>query len=276
MKKIFEVLENKPRLFEASPQNIWNTPYISKNMLNAHLDENLDSATRKLSFVEKSVNWICEITPPNKYPALLDLGCGPGIYAELFCKKGYNVTGIDLSKLSITYARNSARMKHLKINYIQGDYTKLNINNKYHLITMIFCDFGVLSNEARTKLTVDVYNSLLPGGIFLFDVFTPLKYAKEKERKDWEICEDGFWHQDLYLLLHAFYRYEEDNTFLNQYIVATKNEFSYYNVWEHTFTLNELNDNLKSIGFRNIHFFSSVAVDSYNDNCDTICVLAKK
>ena len=66
MKKIFEVLENKPRLFEASPQNIWNTPYISKNMLNAHLDENLDSATRKLSFVEKSVNWICEITPPNK------------------------------------------------------------------------------------------------------------------------------------------------------------------------------------------------------------------
>ena len=85
-------------------------------MLNAHLDENLDSATRKLSFVEKSVNWICEITPPNKY----------------------------------------------------------------HLITMIFCDFGVLSNEARKKLTLDVYNSLLPSGIFLFDVFTPLKYAKEK------------------------------------------------------------------------------------------------
>lgn len=67
---------------------MWEDEYISKNMLKAHLDENYDSATRKLEFVRRSVDWISETLPPSDYPALLDLGCGPGIYGEFFSKKG--------------------------------------------------------------------------------------------------------------------------------------------------------------------------------------------
>ncbi|MGE5494383.1 MAG: methyltransferase domain-containing protein [Burkholderiales bacterium] len=40
---------------------------------------------------------------PVKRPRLLDLGCGPGIYAELFAKKGFCVTGVDFSQyMSVT------------------------------------------------------------------------------------------------------------------------------------------------------------------------------
>lgn len=276
MKKILNVLEKRPCLFEASPRNIWNDPHISKGMLEAHLNKNLDSATRPMRFVEKSVLWISQTIPPEKYPDLLDLGCGPGIYAELFCEGGYHCTGIDLSERSIAYARNTAKNKHQEINYIHGDYTQMGFQNKFHLITMIYCDYGVLSHENRNKLTHDVYHALHPGGIFLFDVFTPLKYKDEKERKEWEICENNFWHRDRHLLLHAFYRYEEDHTFLNQYLVAAEHEFAYYNIWEHTFSLEELRETLKSVGFRKIQFFSSVAGDRYDDSCDTICVRAEK
>ena len=83
-------------------------------MLKAHLDPEFDGASRKLDFIEKSVAWITERIPPADYPLLLDIGCGPGIYAEMFTKKGYQVTGVDFSKRSIDYAQQSAFSKKAK------------------------------------------------------------------------------------------------------------------------------------------------------------------
>ena len=82
------MLKEKPALYEASPVNMWDDPHISKQMLAAHLDEGFDSATRKMDFVRESAGWIASLLPPERYRRLLDLGCGPGIYAELFCHKG--------------------------------------------------------------------------------------------------------------------------------------------------------------------------------------------
>lgn len=99
MKDILKQLNTRPKLFEQSTASIWDDPHISKGMLKAHLNENQESATRKLDFVKKSVAWINTVLPNHHYNNLLDLGCGPGIYAELFYQYGYQVTGIDLSKI---------------------------------------------------------------------------------------------------------------------------------------------------------------------------------
>ena len=100
MDKLLSFLQVKPKLYEKTQYNIWDNDYVSKGMLQAHLDESLDSASRNIKFVNKSVNWISELFPPTKYHNLLDLGCGPGIYTERFYNRGYYVTGIDISKRS--------------------------------------------------------------------------------------------------------------------------------------------------------------------------------
>ena len=88
MKDILKQLNTRPKLFEQSTASIWDDPHISKGMLKAHLNENQESATRKLDFVKKSVAWINTVLPNHHYNNLLDLGCGPGIYAELFYQYG--------------------------------------------------------------------------------------------------------------------------------------------------------------------------------------------
>jgi len=50
-------------------------------MLESHLDSHWDSATRRHEFVDRSAVWISAIAPPEKYPSLLDLGCGPGLFS---------------------------------------------------------------------------------------------------------------------------------------------------------------------------------------------------
>ena len=71
MKDLIKIASKKPELYEQGPQNMWDEPYISKNMLKAHLDEDLESATRKLATVKESVEWIASTLPPHDYPCLL-------------------------------------------------------------------------------------------------------------------------------------------------------------------------------------------------------------
>lgn len=277
MKNLFEILSKKTKLYEQTDMNMWENTHIAKEMLKAHLDASLDSATRNHNFVQKSVEWISSIAPPKDYPRLLDLGCGPGIYTELFCKKGYQVTGIDLSQSSIQYAVNSAHKNGQCIKYMLEDYTKIDLTCKYNLITLIYCDFGVLSTQTRRELLEKIYKALLPNGLLLFDVFTPLKYNGVQESKSWEICENGFWHEKLCLTFSSFYRYDKDNTFLNQYTIVTKDSEIYkYNIWEHTFTCRELEYDLTQTGFKNIKFFGDVSGGDCNKTDHTICVLAEK
>ncbi|MCR1978829.1 class I SAM-dependent methyltransferase, partial [[Clostridium] innocuum] len=152
MKKLFTIAMQKPALYETSKDNIWSDPHTVKRMLKAHLDTTEDSATRRIETVEKAIDWISRQFPAERYPTLLDLGCGPGVYTERFCKKGYAVTGVDFSEHSITYAMHSARQQQLSIHYLCADYTQLHMNSRFHIITLIYCDFGVLSAVDRKKL----------------------------------------------------------------------------------------------------------------------------
>lgn len=277
MNDLFKTITTRPPLYEPSEKNIWKDAYISKNMLCAHLNENVDAATRKMDFVKKSTAWIADILPPQTYPHLLDLGCGPGVYTELFYRKGYDVSGIDFSARSVAYAKKAARKNKYNIHYVQGDYTKIDFGSCYNLITLIYCDFGVLSGATRKKLLHKIYASLFPKGVFLFDVFTPLRYRGIEEYRKWDVGAKGFWHENLCLTLQSFYRYDKDNTFLNQYVTVTgENAVSFYNVWEHTFTVDELTRDLSEAGFQQIQIFGDVTGKQYQTDDDTICIVAQK
>lgn len=269
-------LNKKPMLYQISGEGIWNHPHISKQMLKAHLNPNLESATRKMSFVENSVKWITETLPPGQYLRLLDLGCGPGIYAELFTAAGYQVDGIDLSENSVEYARASAQQKGLSINYQTGNYIQAPLPQQVDLITMIYCDFGVLLPADRRQLLKKIRAALAPGGFFLFDVFTPRQYDNRPEFKNWLWENEGFWRDSPYLLLQAMYRYDESNTFLDQYIVIEETQTTNYHLWEHTFTIEELQADLAQAGFGDIEFYGDVTGKAYGADSNTICAVARR
>jgi len=145
-------LFKKPPLYTKTEIPFWDDEHISLQMLNAHLNPNYDGASRKLEFIEKSVDWISKILPSEHYPSVLDIGCGPGLYTERYAKKGYRVVGVDFSHRSINYAQMSAKRKGLPIDYFYQDYLKLSLDKKFDFATMIYCDFGALSTNDRKQL----------------------------------------------------------------------------------------------------------------------------
>jgi len=280
MFKQLAAMMQRPALYEKGTTvqtEIWTDEHISKGMLEAHLDPELEAATRSHHHVREIVKWIGAVAPADKYPALLDLGCGPGIYAELFCSAGYAVTGVDFSKRSVVYAQNSAAEKGLPIKYHCQDYLTLDFVAQFDVITLIYYDFGVLSAQDRAKLLTKIYAALKPGGVLIFDVYTPQHLAKREESSHWEYEREGsFFSPHPHVCLHSFLMYEEKHTFCERYIIITEQEIRSINIWEHTFTEEELKQDLSLAGFLVSGIYGNTTGAEYCKDGKEMCVVAKK
>jgi len=266
----------KPELYAPSTGNFWNDEHISKGMLEAHLNPSWDAASRNHEFINKSVKWISEIAPPTQYKQLLDLGCGPGLYAERFNKAGYTVKGIDFSIRSIDYAKEQSRFNKSNIEYYYQNYLEMDFAERFDIVTLIFCDYAVLSIDDRQILLQKIHQSLKPGGKFIFDVFSPIR--REGERRSWIYHENGgFFNAEPHVHLEAIYQYnDEDKTELNQNIIITKEKIHCYNIWNHYFDKATLVAELKNGRFTNFEFYSDVAGKDFSDKEESICAVITK
>ena len=266
----------KPPIYTKSTAEFWNDEYISKQMLKAHLDPSFDGASRKLDFIERSVAWITKLISPADYPLLLDVGCGPGIYAERFAQMGYQDTGVDFSKRSIAYARQSAFSKKLNISYVYQDYLEMDLDKRFDFCTMIYCDYGALSTKDRQVIMNKIYHHLKPGGKALLDVFSMKKFCDYQEQQIWEICQNGgFWRPNEHMVLNGFYKYF-DHVTLDLISIISKEEITPYYLWNTYFSKEALIQEAESVGFKTCGLFGDVAGSIYRSDSDTIAIILEK
>ncbi|MEN6435946.1 MAG: class I SAM-dependent methyltransferase [Anaerolineaceae bacterium] len=243
-------LQKKPLPYTMGEPLFWNDPYISKQMLIAHLDPTIDAASRKPETIDKSVSWIIQESNIKPGNSVLDLGCGPGLYASRLAQKGFHVTGVDLSKRSIDYARQYALEQGLIIDYRCEDYISLSDVNMYDAALLIYGDFCPLSPLQRKKLLKNVHRALKPGGAFILDVSQFNTTKPDRSRSDWYIDRDGFWRESTHLVLENTFSYIEDALYLDQYIIIEANgTTSVYRIWRQEYTPETITQELKADGF---------------------------
>jgi ubiquinone/menaquinone biosynthesis C-methylase UbiE len=252
----------KPAIYEKGTAVMWTDEYISKQLLAVHLNAEIDLASRKTNTIKQTVEWMLEQARGREL-TILDLGCGPGLYAELLAEKGHKVTGVDFSKSSIDYARRQARGKKLDINYIHSNYLDLKMDeNAFDLVMLVYTDFGVLLPEEQKKMLQFVYRVLKPGGIFIFDVLNDLNLDQKLTPKNWEIVPDGFWKPEPYLALSESILYEKEKVILYQHLILDeKEELDVYRFWTHFFSHSDLKKILTENGFEKYEFFEDVLLE---------------
>lgn len=171
---------------------IWTDSHIGKMLLGAHLDRSSDAASRRPETIEKTVDWIKDGIRPKC--RVLDLGCGPGLYAEALARSGFHVTGVDFNPYSIEHARSMAAEHGSDIAYVLGDYLELRGDAAFDAALCIYCDFGALDDIQQLRFLEMARRQLVPGGRLVFDVFGPglsdaMKAGRTSERFD----RGGFW-----------------------------------------------------------------------------------
>ncbi len=253
----------KPELYQKGTSFMWSDEHISKQLLEIHTNPDINLASRKLTTIKETVKWIMENSFYNREMKILDLGCGPGLYAELFAEAGHQVTGVDISNNSIEYAQKESVKKHLRIDYINGDYLDLNLqSNNFDLVIMIYTDFGVLLPYEREKLLKLIHGVLKKGGVFIFDIMKDNNIENKTTDRTWEIVEYGFWKPEPYLSLSDSFFYEKEKVILNQNIIIDKNNnLALYRFWIHFFSQKDIEIILNKFGFGNTYITDSVLPD---------------
>lgn len=261
MFKALQKINSRPLPFEIySASDLWTDDHIAKQMLNYHLNPDVDAASRNASFISKSTAWIIDHFNLNSSKSVADFGCGPGLYTTAFAKTGAQVTGIDFSTNSISYAESIADQHALSINYINQNYLTFSSNIRFDLITMIMCDICVLSPAQRKIMLQKFYDHLAPGGQVLLDAYSLAAFAEREEKATYELNQlNGFWAEDNYYGFLNTFKYEEEKVVLDKYtIIEDAQTREIYN-WLQYFDPNDLINEFKNCGFGNIELFSNVA-----------------
>ena len=241
--------QEKPQPFAEGESMFWTDPHIAKQMLSAHLDPNMDAASRRPETIERTTQWIAASVGLPPGGAVLDLGCGPGLYAERLARAGFAVTGVDFSQNSIDYAVKHAREQQLPIQYRCQSYLDLDEPARYDAVLLIYGDYCPLSPELRAKLLANVRAALKPGGRFILDVTTPLLHQKYGLKNGWYAVGSGFWKPGPHLVLEQGFAYPGD-LFLDQYIVIEDDgKISVYRNWFQDYTPETIRAELEAGGF---------------------------
>jgi SAM-dependent methyltransferase len=151
----------------------WNEEGFSERMLSEHLRQDHDMASRRSGTIDAQVRWIDEELLKRGPSRILDLGCGPGLYALSLARLGHAVFGVDFSPASIRYARDRAAESGLGESaprYALADLREAEYGGPYDLAMQIFGELNVFKPEDAALILGKAARALAPGGRVLLEV----------------------------------------------------------------------------------------------------------
>ena len=145
------------------------------------------------NFIEQEMNH-------DKSLNIIDIGCGTGRHAIELTKRGYNVTGVDLSEDQIKRAREKAQEAGVSIDFQTQDARNLPFDSEFDLAIML-CEGGfslMETDEMNFEILKNAAKALKDSGklIFttlngLFPLFHSVKEFYESAQKDGQAqCKD--------------------------------------------------------------------------------------
>ncbi len=112
----------------------------------------------------------------DKALAILDIGCGTGRHSIELAKRGYKVTGIDLSDSQLAEAKEKADEAGLSIRFLKHDARKLPFKKEFDLAIMI-CEgaFPLMeTDEMNFEILKGASSSLKDNGKLIFTTLNGL------------------------------------------------------------------------------------------------------
>jgi len=214
------------------------------------------------AFIQNLVNFLKPL--PNSF--MLDLACGKGRHSISLSKKGFNVTGIDISEKNI-HAAEKYNTRNLSF-YIQ-DMRKPYMANYYNYVFNLFTSIGYFENERENNAVItNVYNALKPGGLFVLDFVNVHKAAqclshyeeKETEGIKFQVSkkiENGFLVKDIHVIDGSKQFYFEEKV--------------------HMFTEPLLKQTLIQHGFEVVNVFGDYNLNAFDlEQSDRFILISKK
>ncbi|MBQ8748982.1 MAG: class I SAM-dependent methyltransferase [Clostridia bacterium] len=213
--------------------------YVSK-YADSHLDFSIRRCDALVSYINKKQKTV---------KTMLDLACGTGTFLNLMQEKlSINkCVGLDFSKKMLEYAMQN--IKNDNVEFIYGDMTDFEFDEKFDLITCNYNAINELSPISKWEKVFSLaYKHLNDNGMFSFDFNTIYKFSNgvrtfyaSNEEYD-EVAKMTPNKDNSIEYLTITYEKTPDGQYIKEERKAT----------EYVYNLCEIKKLLKKVGFKNI------------------------
>jgi SAM-dependent methyltransferase len=279
--KIDEIVSrDKPEAhFHGDYKIPWHERQFSKRLLDEHLDQTHDAASRPFAIVDRHVDFIHNAVLTAQPSRILDLCCGPGFYTSRLAARGHSCTGIDFAPTSLAYAKAEAEDRTLDCTYRHGDVRTAGYGADYHLAMMIFGEFTAFAPFEAQQILAKMHAALRPGGAILLE---PQRFDSLQrlgtEANFWTRHDAGLFSDEPHLYLEEHFWDEEKHVMTDRYYVidaATSEATEFVNTRQ-AYTHAEINALLTTAGFTSVEFHASLTGSEEDEDEDCLAVVAKK
>lgn len=170
------------------------TPVDWKAFFDAHAPHYMGNVFTKWTTTE--VQFILDRFQLAAGASILDLGCGTGRHSVELAKRGYAVTGVDLSTGMLAEARLAADQAGVAVEWIEADATRFRTDRQFDA-AICLCEggFGLIGRDEDPVahdlgILQSIFSALKPGGPLILTALNG--YSIIRQMKDEHVQEGRF------------------------------------------------------------------------------------
>jgi SAM-dependent methyltransferase len=201
---------------------------------------------------------------------ILDVPCGDGRLAIEIAQRGHAVTGADISKDSLEYARARARTAGADVTWIDADMRNLDMHEQFDLAFCFGNSFAYFDDDGNEAFLRSACDALSPGGTFLLETgLAAESILPTVQMRAWYKIAD--W----YMLASREYdaassRLRADYTYLHAGVEDTRT------AWYRIYLARDIVSLFEHVGFSDVQMFASSKRDAYQLGNRVLYVSGKK
>jgi SAM-dependent methyltransferase len=253
------VLRNlNPKPWAEGEKIPWNDTDFSRCILKEHLTQAHDAASRRTPTIKKHVHWIHHTLLGGRPSHILDLGCGPGLYASRLALLGHTCRGIDFSPASIDYAEKHS---YKRCRFTLADVRTAEFGGGYDLAMFIYGEFNVFTKTDARKILKKVYEALSDGGKLLLEISTYDGVEQlGNQPATWYSSPQGLFSDKAHLCLMETFWDDSKHVATERYLIVDSEtgEVSRYTSSSQAYDERSIRKLLRGAGFNRIDFYPSL------------------
>lgn len=258
----------------------WNDPDFSARMLREHLDESHGAASRTSAEHTIQLEWLWERLALREGSRILDVTCGPGLYAVPLTQRGCRVTGVNFSPASIAYARQLAAETGLSdlCHFIEQDNTHYTPEpGAYDAAIFLYGQLAAFPRKVAADLLATIAHSLRPGGRLCLELLN--RERVDKENSSWWFTDDsGLWGERPFLHLGERHWNEDEQTSVERYYILDLETADFTEIYlcDQTYAVEEMVEMLQKAGLTTVRTYPAWEGLALYDADEWIVYIAQK
>ncbi len=250
-----------------SYQNEWWQTFYSGHYVDFHRE----AVGRKQT--PEEVDFMLKLLQLPAEARVLDLGCGEGRHIIEMAKRGYQMTGVDITKPLLDIARANAAKQKLDIQFEERDMRDLPWGNSFDAAYCVWGSFGIFDEMGNEDLLKAIYQALKPGGrLIIENHIIETLLLNFQPANTWQLIEEHLLHLEKRHFDHTTSRLESTWLFVDQSTEKIENEALSMRIY----TYHELCQLLERIGFNHFAAYDTISGKAFSLGAQRLTLMAIK